>query len=365
MSLGLYIHVPFCRSKCDYCDFYSFAPEESAKDEYTDKIIEDIKNWAARVNRAADTLYFGGGTPSLLGGERLAKIVSAAKESFGLIDGEITVECNPGDDLAEDFRILALAGVNRVSIGAQSGVDSELKSLSRRHNAAQIEKTVLAAKNAGIGNISLDIMLGIPNQTSESLKATVDYFASLPVEHISAYILKVERGTPMERRTRELPDDDAAADLYLLCCSLLEKAGFSRYEISNFAKSGRESRHNLKYWECEEYLGLGPSAHSFLDGRRFYFERDYKGYLEGNLPIEDGEGGDTAERLMLALRLSKGIDPAEYCPIGSEGFSELSRCLENFCKAGLMKKTDGRYAFTHGGALVSNECIIQLTECIE
>ena len=365
MPLGLYIHVPFCRSKCAYCDFFSFAPDEAAKDEYTEKIIEDIKNWAARLNRAADTLYFGGGTPSLLGGNRLARIIIAAREGFGLKGAEITVECNPGDDLAKDFAILKSAGVNRVSIGAQSGLDNELKSLSRRHNARQIEETVLAAKNAGISNISLDIMLGIPQQTAESLKKTVEFFASLPISHISAYILKVEKGTPMELRTGELPDEDATADLYLQACRLIEDAGFKRYEISNFAKSEMESRHNLKYWNCEEYLGLGPSAHSFLNGRRFCFERDFEGYLAGNDPVEDGAGGDTAERMMLALRLEKGIDPIEFCEAESEAHFKLQKHLEKFCKAGLMKQADGRFSFTHNGALVSNECIIQLIECLE
>lgn len=365
MSFGLYIHVPFCRSKCAYCDFYSFAPNEKEAEEYTDRIIEDINNWAARLNRAADTLYFGGGTPSLLGGERIARIVAAAKAGFGLKDAEITVECNPGDALAEDFRIMALSGVNRISIGAQSGSDEELKLLSRRHNARQIDKTVFDAKAAGIDNISLDIMLGIPKQTAESLTDTINHFADLPVSHISAYMLKVEKGTPMEKRIHELPGEDLTADLYLKACEELGKRGFERYEISNFCRLGRISRHNVKYWLCEEYLGLGPSAHSFIDGRRFYFERSFADYMSGAEALEDGPGGDAAEQLMLALRLSEGLDVEAFCEKNDLGSKEeLEAELDIMVKNGLMRLQNGRYSFSDNGALVSNSCILRLIEAI-
>ena len=364
-SIGIYIHVPFCKSKCAYCDFYSFAPSSSALDEYTERIIEDIKKWAARLERAADTLYFGGGTPSLLKGERIARIVLAAKAAFGLEDAEITVECNPAENLAEDFRIMAQAGVNRISIGAQSAVDSELKLLSRRHTSSQIDETVYAAKQAGIDNISLDIMLGIPQQTKESLLETIDHFSSLPITHISAYILKVEDGTPMAGMTDFLPDEDETAELYLLACSELRRRKFYKYEISNFCRNDM-SRHNLKYWLGDEYLGLGPAAHSFIGGKRFYFPRDYEAYIKGTDPCPDSSGGDAAETLMLGLRVDKGIDPHIFCSEHNLGcIAKFKEELDWQKMMGLMKSENGYYSFTDKGALVSNECIVRLIGIIE
>lgn len=366
MPIGLYIHVPFCKSKCAYCDFYSFPPtDEQVKEEYTRRIIEDLEKWAARVDRAADTLYFGGGTPSLLGGERIARIVMAAKRYFGLEDAEITVECNPGDDLAADFKLMADAGVNRISIGGQSAVNSELKELSRRHSAEDTEKTVYAAINAGITDISVDIMLGIPRQSHRSLNQTVKMFSSLPINHISAYILKVEKGTPMEKRTGELADEDTVADLYLQACRELKDAGFHRYEISNFGKNSKVSRHNVKYWHCEEYLGLGPAAHSFIDGRRFCFGRSFSDYMEGAEPVDDGVGGDLKEYIMLNLRLDEGLNidncAQKFGPDFKSGFETEA---EKFIKMGLMKRQGSSYSFTDQGALVSNECILRLTKYV-
>lgn len=365
MSLGLYIHVPFCRSKCAYCDFYSFCPDSFQAEEYTSRIIEDLNNWAARVNRAADTLYFGGGTPSLLGGANIARVVAAARQNFGLEEAEITVECNPGDALFEDFKIMAEAGVNRISIGAQSGKDNELKLLSRRHSAEQICQTVADAVKAGISNISLDVMLGIPEQTKKSLADTLAMFADLPITHISAYMLKVEAGTPMEKRVNELPDEDETAELYLEACRMLSDFGFERYEISNFCRDGKVSRHNVKYWQCEEYLGLGPSAHSFLGGKRFYYPRSYEDYMLGTTPIDDGFGGDPAERLMLALRLSEGIEPGSFCAKNNpDSKQKLQAEMDNLVKMGLMQKKGERYCFTDSGALVSNSCILRLTDLL-
>ena len=363
--IGIYIHVPFCKSKCAYCDFYSFAPSSAALDEYTKRIIEDINKWAARLKRAADTLYFGGGTPSLLGGDRIAEITMAAKAAFGLKNAEITVECNPAENLAEDFKKMAKAGVNRISIGAQSAIDSELKLLSRRHTSAQIGETVNAAREAGISNISLDIMLGIPNQTKESLCETIDIFAALPITHISAYILKVEEGTPMAGMVDLLPDDDATADLYLTACEELRNRGFHKYEISNFCRE-KVSRHNTKYWLGEEYLGLGPAAHSFLDGKRLYFPRDYKAYMNGAEPIFDALGGEAAEKLMLGLRLDMGIDPYGFCNEQKlDCGAKLKAEMDWQMSMGLMKLDNGCYSFTDKGALVSNECIVRLVDIID
>jgi oxygen-independent coproporphyrinogen-3 oxidase len=310
--IGLYIHVPFCDGKCPYCDFFSVRGSESMMDEYTDCIIGRLKSYAEHLGRTADSLYFGGGTPSLLGGARIARIVEAARRGFGLESAEITVEANPGKDLSGFFREIAAAGVNRVSLGLQSADKEELRLLGRRHTADDAARAVEDARKAGIGNVSLDLMLAVQGQTKESLARSAAFCAGLGAEHVSAYLLKIEPHTLYwkEKAELRLPDEDAAADLYLSACRVLEQFGYRQYEISNFAKEGRESRHNLKYWHCDEYLGLGPSAHSFLGGKRFHFERSLRGFLGGDAPVQDGAGGDFDEFAMLRMRLTEGLTDA-------------------------------------------------------
>ena len=307
--IGLYIHVPFCDGKCPYCDFFSVPGSESVMDEYTNCIIGRLKSCSEQIGCKADTLYFGGGTPSLLGGKRLARMVEAARKNFGLENAEITVEANPGKDLSGFFREIAAAGVNRVSLGLQSANEEELRLLGRRHTADDAARAVEDARKAGIGNISLDLMLAVQGQTEESLARSAAFCAGLGAEHVSAYLLKIEPHTLYwkEKAELRLPDEDAAADLYLSACRVLEQLGYRQYEISNFAKEGRESRHNLKYWHCDEYLGLGPSAHSFLSGKRFHFERSLRGFLGGDAPVQDGAGGDFDEFAMLRMRLTEGL----------------------------------------------------------
>lgn len=362
-DIGLYIHVPFCDGKCPYCDFYSMRGEEARMEEYTNSIIRTIKHYGDSLGRHADTLYFGGGTPNLLGARRLTRLIAAARESFGLENAEITVEVNPAEDLSEFLKEVRSAGANRLSIGLQSANEEELRLLGRRHTAAQAEKAVCDAQAAGFSNISLDLMLGIQNQTKESLLRSVEFCARAGVQHVSAYLLKIEPHTAYDKNREQLrvPDEDEASDLYLFACEELEQQGFTQYEISNFAKPGRESRHNLKYWHCEEYLGLGPAAHSFVDGKRFYYDRNLRGFLACCEPIPDGEGGGFEEYAMLAMRLTEGLTEQSCRERFGRGIPpRVVQAARRYEKAGLTVCTDSGFYFTKSGFLVSNTLIAEI-----
>ncbi len=362
-NIGLYLHVPFCDGKCPYCDFYSVRGSEERMEQYTNSILEKIKYYGSRLNRRADTLYFGGGTPNLLGADRLASILAAARESFGLENAEITLEVNPNGDLREFFKTIRAAGANRLSIGLQSANGEELSLLGRRHTAAQAGQAVRDARNAGFENITLDLMLAIQRQTRESLLRSIDFIADAGVPHVSAYLLKIEPHTVYHQKRAQLcvPDDDEAGESYLFACEELEKRGFKQYEISNFAKPGFESRHNLKYWHCEEYLGLGPAAHSFLDGKRFYFERSIGSFLNGGAPVEDGEGGGFEEYAMLALRLKEGLsDAACRERFGHDLPQSVKKAAKQYEKYGLTVCGETGFHFTCAGFLVSNTLISEI-----
>ncbi len=355
--IGLYIHVPFCDGKCPYCDFFSVRGSESAMDEYTDCIVNGLKSWSECIGRKADTLYFGGGTPSLLGGKRIARIADAARRGFGLENAEITVEVNPGANLRSFFREAAAAGVNRVSLGLQSANEDELRLLGRRHTADDVARAAEDARNAGIGNISLDLMLAVQGQTQESLARSAAYCAQLGAEHVSAYLLQLEPHTLYWKNKAELrlPNEEDTADLYLFACRELKRLGFRQYEISNFARPGSESRHNLKYWRCEEYLGLGPSAHSFLGGRRFHFERSLRGFLRGDAPVPDGEGGGFDEFAMLRMRLAEGLtDGVCRARFGYPVPERVKKAARLYEPGGLTACGEDGFRFTPRGFLVSD-----------
>lgn len=354
---GLYIHVPFCDGKCPYCDFFSLRGSEAAMDEYTDCILEKIKNSAQKTDRKADTLYFGGGTPSLLGGKRIARLTEATRRAFGLENAEITVEANPGGDLSGFFREAAAAGVNRVSLGLQSSDENELHLLGRRHTADDAARAVEDARNAGLTNISLDLMLAVQGQTEESLARSAAFCAKLGANHVSAYLLKVEPHTAYwkERETLRLPGEDETAGLYLAACRELEHLGYRQYEISNFARPGFGSRHNLKYWHCEEYLGLGPSAHSFFGGKRFHYERSLAGFLRGDAPVQDGPGGDFDEFAMLRLRLAEGLtDKTCLARFGYPVPERVKKAARLYEAGGLTVCGEDGFRFTPKGFLVSD-----------
>ncbi|HHW45420.1 MAG TPA: radical SAM family heme chaperone HemW [Clostridiales bacterium] len=358
----MYIHVPFCTSKCGYCDFYSVAPNPNLIGSYTGAVCSELSRWS-HLNKAADTLYFGGGTPTLLGGKNIEKIINTAKTHFGLEKAEITLEANPCGDLEEILKTAASCGVNRLSLGVQSGVSGELKALTRRHTPEDVLNAIGTARKAGIKNISADIMLGIPRQTPQSLEKTLQFVTGLNIRHISAYMLKIEPGTPFYSANISLPDENEAAELYLNTVKLLESAGFCQYEISNFAIPGFESKHNLKYWNCEEYLGIGPAAHSFISGQRFYYERNLEKFLKSPQTIPDGEGGSPDEYAVLRLRLKDGLVFSlfreRFSRDVSERFLNQAEALEG---SGLIVLDSQKIALTPEGFLVSNRIITHLLE---
>ncbi len=356
-SIGLYLHIPFCRSKCPYCDFYSFSGKQNQIDEYTRVLNERVLSSISTLHRKGDTLYFGGGTPSILGAENIATLVNTCKKDFLIDNAEITVECNPYGLDEDFFKALYNCGVNRISLGLQSAVDSERRALGRLSDRGQVENAVKTAQKVGFENITLDVMLGIPNQTKKSLNETLDFCISLGVPHISAYMLKLEENTHFYKNQAKynFPNDDTTADLYLQMCEALENNGIMQYEISNFAKSGFESRHNLKYWHCEEYLGLGPSAHSFLDSKRFYFDRDFNLFMNGSSPIEDGVGGDFTEYAMLNLRLTDGLQNQKVLErFGHKIPNEIYEKSKIFVDNGFMTADENKIALTRNGFLMSN-----------
>ena len=364
-NLGLYFHVPFCHGKCPYCDFYSLPDSPVAMDAYVQALLASLASWQKKLQgRELATVYFGGGTPSLLGAERLRSILQGVREGFALSPGaEITLEANPTQVDRTFFQEAREAGFNRLSMGLQSANPEELRLLGRAHSPEQAAKAVADARAAGFENISLDLMLGLPGGSREKLSQSINFAASLGVEHISSYMLKIEPGTPFARRGVEVPDEDEAAEQYLFAVEELGKRGYGQYEISNFAKPGRESRHNLLYWRCEEYLGLGPGAHSFLEGRRFFYPRDLAGFLAGKPPAEDGPGGDFGEFAMLNLRLTRGLCREDCLSrFGEQGGALFDQMREKAkgLPPQLLRTEEGRLAFTPEGFLVSNALLVAL-----
>lgn len=366
-NIGLYLHIPFCKSKCPYCDFYSFSGKESQKDEYVtalqSKILSSVSTLQSDCACKGDTLYIGGGTPSVLGAKNLRSLVNACNSGFLTDDAEITVECNPYGLQEDFFKALYSCGVNRISFGLQSAIDSERRILGRLSERNQVENAVKTAQKVGFKNITLDVMLGVPEQTENTLNETLDFCISLGVPHISAYMLKIEENTHFykNREKYNFPDDDLTADLYLQMCETLESNGIMQYEISNFARKGFESQHNLKYWHCEEYLGLGPSAHSFLNGKRFYFDRDFDSFLKGNSPIQDGVGGDFTEFAMLNLRLVEGLNENKvFERFGHNIPTELYEKSKIFVENGYMTADKNGLALTRKGFLLSNSILSEI-----
>ena len=310
---GLYIHIPFCGGKCPYCDFYSVTPDFGLMAQYTDAIIRELAGQTQYHDRVFDTLYFGGGTPNLLGADNLGRIIKAVKQTVALENPEITLECNPASFSGSFFEEMAAAGVNRVSMGLQSACADELAFLGRKHTVEQVESAVTAAKKAGISNISLDIIAGLPEQDINTLAKTLTFAAGQEVTHISVYLLKVEEGTPFFERG-VVTGEDVQEEHFLYLCERLASLGFEQYEISNFCKPGFESRHNLHYWQAEEYWGLGPSAHSFMDSKRFFYPPDVNAFIGKPAAVPDGEGGGAEEKAMLALRLCRGLRGEKAIP---------------------------------------------------
>lgn len=377
-TLGLYIHIPFCRSKCAYCDFYSLSGKEARMDDYQRALLAHLEESAPFAGAyTVDTVYFGGGTPSFYGDKRLIELLKCIRKKFRVDkDAEITLEANPDSVDLKMLKRLRKAGFNRISLGVQSADDCQLSSLGRPHTFQQARGAVEAARKAGFENLSLDLIYGLPGQTLESWQDTVEQVLSLEPEHISAYGLKVEEGTPLYTRVENgesIPDDDMQADCYLWTVERLEQAGYRQYEISNFAREGRLSRHNYKYWMTQPYMGFGPGAHSDFGERRYSFVRDLEGYikgvLEGGSIVDEDDPIPLSERsgeyLMLRLRTVRGIEEWEYHRNYRMNFAPIEQKLLEYEGQGLACRDGGRWRLTPQGFLVSNYIIGSLLELQE
>ena len=372
--LGIYIHVPFCRSKCQYCDFYSMATkDDNLLDGYLDAICDHIKEAGELApGYKVDTIYFGGGTPTFFGADGMAVILTAIRRNFDVDNAaEITFECNPDSVSDRLLHRLRAEGFNRVSLGVQNDNDEMLKKLGRPHTYAQAVTAYQRIRKAGFRNISVDLMYGLPGQSLQDWRDTLDNVLRLNPEHISCYALKIEEGTPFHAISEmlNLPDDETQADMYLAAVDMLKDRGFRQYEISNFCRKGLVSKHNMKYWTGGEYLGFGPSASSDFAGKRFTLKRDLQAYITGirdggdimedlqEIPLRERAG----EYLMLRLRTSTGISPAEYERLFMLPFEPLEEVLEQRRRYYQATQNDsGRWILTPKGYLVSNDIITDL-----
>lgn len=325
-TFGLYIHVPFCATRCGYCDFNTYTPGElgSPRDltgPYLDALERELELAAAKVNRPADTIFVGGGTPSLLGGEGLTRVLNAARNTFGISEGaEITTESNPESTSPEFFAQIKDAGFTRVSLGMQSAASHVLQVLERAHTPGRPFAAAKEAKAAGFEHVNLDMIYATPTETDDDVRRTLDLALETGVDHISAYSLIVEDGTRMARKVKKgelpMPDQDTMARRYDIIADTLDNAGFGWYEVSNWAKEGGECRHNMIYWRDHDWWGAGPGAHSHLGDQRFYNVKLPGRYInmvgEDELPIADTEtltdSEHHMEKIMLGLRLREGID---------------------------------------------------------
>ena len=361
-KIGIYVHIPFCATKCPYCDFYSISYNKQTAAAYTAAVIRNMRSFSGRYS--ADTLFFGGGTPTLLG-EGLSEITKTAKDVFGLENAEITIQANPKTVNESLLKAWYNAGINRISFGVQSLCDDELKMLGRRHTASDALKSIFLAKECGFTNISADLMLGIPNQTVKSVKESINGLASAGVKHISAYMLQIEEGTPFFENNIEkiCPSENDTVNIYLSAIDELENLGLYQYEISNFAVSGYESQHNLKYWNCKEYLGFGASAHSFINNTRFAVENNADKFISSPLQetyITDDNAGTAEEYEMLALRLKKGISKELITSLfGEDEFLRIKKNAEKI-DVSYININDDSISFTRKGFLVSNDLISRL-----
>ena len=374
IPLGIYIHVPFCRSKCQYCDFYSLTnKDDKLMDDYLRAVCTHIKESGALApGYKVDTIYFGGGTPSFFGADGMATIMTAIRRNFDVDSAaEITFEANP-DSVSDKFlNRMRAEGFNRVSLGIQCDDDEILKKIGRPHDYAQAVSAVQRIRKAGFKNLSVDLMYGLPNQTLNGWKDTLERVLALNPEHISCYGLKLEEGTPMYdyKDFLNLPDDDLQADMYLAATEILRAKSFRQYEISNFARKGLYSRHNMKYWTGGEYLGFGPNASSDFAGRRFTIIRDLQGYIDGiknggevlqdveDIPLRERAG----EYLMMRLRTSAGIIREEYERQYLLPFGPIEEALEKCRTFGhAARNEEGRWRLTPKGFLISNSIISDL-----
>ena len=359
LSFGVYFHIPYCFSRCRYCDFYAAGAARAVPDAYVDALLRALAGFAAALPGPPDTVYLGGGTPSLLTPAQAARLISAAAPRPG---AEVTLEANPETVTLERLQGYRAAGVNRLSIGVQSARDSQLRALGRPHTARQAAAAFEMARQAGFDNVSGDIMLALPRYSREEFDETLALIQGGGAAHISAYLLKIEPGSAFGRQPPAgLPDADQAAGFYLYAVERLAAAGYRQYEISSFARPGREGRHNRIYWDCGDYLGIGPAAHSCLAGKRFYYPADTAAFIAGtSRPAPDG-GCGAEDYLILQLRLASGLDLAEYRRRGGPDFTPRQRAFLAHCQqAGYLTLTPQRLTLTPLGMIVQNAILEEL-----
>ena len=363
-TLGLYIHIPFCKSKCGYCDFNSYAGKEELIEPYFDALNKEIKLMAKTYKGTVDTIYFGGGTPTSVNPELICQVLENIKENFEQCSNiEITSECNPGTIGFNGLCELFNGGINRLSIGLQSADNGCLKTLGRIHTIEDFDNCFNNARKAGFNNISLDLMYGLPNQTMDNWTETLNSVIKFNPEHISAYALKIEEGTPFANANLNLPDDDLVADMYEYAAQFLSSQGHNRYEISNFAKDGFESRHNLKYWQCNDFLGFGAGAFSCADGFRFSNALDIEEYIDcirnkKSAVVYREELSDfdkMSEFVFLGLRLENGISEKKFHNRFNLNIDEVfGSQIEKYTKTHFLIRENGQIRFSDKGFFVSN-----------
>ena len=369
--LSFYIHVPYCVKRCGYCDFNTYTPSElsgdlsSVSSGYVDQLIQESEIAKSKVDQEIQTIFIGGGTPTLLEPNELARIISYLKVNFGFSQNiEITIEANPDSVNQEKLEKLRAIGINRISFGMQSSVSHVLKVLDRTHNPENVANSVEKAKSAGFDEINLDLIYGTPSETISDWRASIDTVLSLPITHISAYALILEEGTKLANQVKrgeyQVPDDALTAEKYLIADKTFSAQGFDWYELSNWAKSGSECKHNLAYWKGDNWWGLGPGAHSHLNGERFWNIKHPKSYAEALsngsaiagseiLSVEEME----SERIMLEIRLPSGIEKASLKSAQIEKLTE-------FLEGGELNPDswrEGRIALTPNGRLVADRIV--------
>lgn len=372
-TLGLYLHIPFCHSKCAYCDFCSFpATEGDLRHRYATALVREIEARAPRVApRRVESIFFGGGTPTLLAPEDFRMLTGALREHFAVAaDAEFTVECNPRTADASLFRLLREVGVNRLSIGMQSANDDELALLGRAHRHEDLLRAVSDAREAGFENINLDLMFGIPAQTEKSFSRTLEAAIRLCPTHLSVYSLQLEEGTPFyeRRHSLPLPSEEEERQMAALLSARLAAAGYARYEISNYAKEGYECRHNLRYWEMGDYLGLGIAAHSLIFDLRFYNREDMDAYLADPCSVYEleerlSQAERESEYVMLGLRLCRGIDDGRFSSLFGYGFFEkYGERLAPYFAAGLALYDGAVTRLSDDGLALSNRILSDILD---
>lgn len=381
-TVGLYIHIPFCARKCSYCDFYSVPGANTEKmDAYLRALTIHMKEAAAHTGkkspdggRFVDTVYLGGGTPSLFGVKRLVKLLNNIEKLWNISSkAEITLEANPDSLDFSMLKTLRKEGFNRLSVGIQATQQDLLNTLGRIHTAEQGADCVRDAQKAGFDNISVDLMYGLPGQTAEMLFESLQTVVTWNVQHISVYGLTLEPNTPLALSNTVLPDEETQAKLYLATVDFLTRNGFEQYEISNFCRPSRHSRHNMKYWTLEQYIGFGPSAHSDFGGKRYGYTKNLDAYINGvtdnDAIIEEMTEISPIERsgeyIMLGLRTARGISGNDYTRSYRVSFDTIEERLERLEKLGVTARVSDRWRLTPKGFLLSNRVIGELLREVE